>query len=77
MAVEDRSENKNDIKKKPSNLKRHTMPKEYGSNLSFIQLAKEARDPDTDRGLMVGKNFSQQATLICLPLHLSVYPFIQ
>lgn len=33
------------------------------SNLSFIQLANEAREPDTNRGLMEGKNFSQQAML--------------
>lgn len=30
---------------------------------SFIQLANEVRDPDTNRGLMVRKNFSQQAVL--------------
>lgn len=52
------------------------------SNLSFIQLANEAREPDADGGLMVGKNFSQQATLTqdfysCLSLLLSVFLCIQ
>lgn len=51
------------------------------SNLSFIQLANEVRKPDTNRGLMVGENFSQRATLTqdfysCLSLLLSVF-FIQ
>ncbi len=51
------------------------------SNLSFIQLANEVRKPDTNRGLMVGKNFSQQETLTqdfysCLSLFLSVFLFI-
>lgn len=49
------------------------------SNFSFIQLANEAREPDTNGGLMVGKNFSQQAMLTqdfysCLPLLVSVSP---
>lgn len=33
------------------------------SNLSFIQLANEARETDTSGGLMEGKNLSQQAML--------------
>lgn len=33
------------------------------SNLSFIQLANEARETDTGGGLMEGKNFSQRAML--------------
>lgn len=46
-------------------LKARRMHKAQGaeSNLSFIQLANEAREPDTNGGLMEGKNFSQQAML--------------
>lgn len=46
-------------------LKARRMHKAQGaeSNLSFIQLANEAREPDTNGGLMEGKSFSQQALL--------------
>lgn len=46
-------------------LKARSMHKAQGaqSNLSFIQLANEARETDTNGGLMEGKNFSQQAML--------------
>lgn len=46
-------------------LKAKRMHKAQGaeSNLSFIQLANEARETDTNGGLMEGKNFSQQAML--------------
>lgn len=46
-------------------LKARRMHKAQGaeSNLSFIQLANEARETDTNGGLMEGKNLSQQAML--------------
>lgn len=60
-------------------LKARRMHKAQGaeSNLSFIQLANEAREPDTNGGLMEGKNFPQQAMLTQgFPLHRSRPPFI-
>lgn len=60
-------------------LKARRMHKAQGaeSNLSFIQLANEAREPDTNGGLMEGKNFPQQAMLTQgFPFHRSCPPFI-
>lgn len=69
------------IRKNITQSQRDTQAQGAESNLSFIQLANEARQPDTDSGLMVKKNFSQQAKLTQdfyshLFLLLSVFSFI-
>lgn len=77
-------ENRKDRKEHWEVKKKHKTKGTQGaqSNLSFIQLANEVREPGADRGLIEGKNFSQQATLTqdfysCLSLILSVFSFFQ
>lgn len=68
-----------DIRKKKLQAKGTDNARGAESNLSFIQLANEAKEPESNRGLMVGKNLPQQVMLTqdfesCLSVHLSLFP---